>query len=211
MQETRQHILEILREHGEATVDDIVAHLQARMGKITAVTVRHHLNTLHEDDLITSPQIRHRSTPGRPQHVYRLTEKGRAFFPNNYRSLAQNLMEQLRTQLPPQSVNVILEGVASTMAQEAQIPDVPLPERLDCVADYLNSRGYSAYWVKHENGYLLHTENCPYHQIANKGSDLCEMDMRLIALLLKAVPRRVSHAVEGDSSCSYLIPEALAE
>ena len=81
MQETRQHILEILREIGQATVDDVVRALCERRGEITAVTVRHHLTRLQEDGLITAPELRHRNTPGRPQHVYKLTEKAQQHFP----------------------------------------------------------------------------------------------------------------------------------
>jgi predicted ArsR family transcriptional regulator len=208
MQETRQHILEILREHGEATVDDIVAQLQQRRGKITAVTVRHHLLRLQEEDLITEPQLRHRSTPGRPQHVYMLTEKANAHFPNNYQRLAVGLLEQIRATLPPQSVNVILEGVAQGMAHEAQIiPDIPLNQKMDLAVEYLNGRGYNAFWEKADGGYILHTGNCPYHEIAKSNGTLCDMDMRLIATLTGIVPRRVAHIVEGDSTCAYMLPE----
>ena len=92
MQQTRRHILDILKAQGEATVDEIVEALQTRRGKqITAVTVRHHLTRLQEENLITAPQMRHRSTPGRPQHVYSLTQKAVAQFPNNYQQLASGL------------------------------------------------------------------------------------------------------------------------
>jgi predicted ArsR family transcriptional regulator len=70
MQQTRRYILDILKTRGEATVDEIVEELQERRGKdITAVTVRHHITCLQKDDLIASPQLRHRDSPGRPQHV----------------------------------------------------------------------------------------------------------------------------------------------
>lgn len=206
MQETRQHILDILKERGEATVDDIVDALQKRRGTITAVTVRHHLARLQEDDLITTPQLRHRNAPGRPQHVYTLTEAAKAFFPNNYQPLATHLVEQITTQLPSQQVNVIFEGVADRMAAEAGIPDVPLPQRLELVVEYLNRHGYNARWEKHPDGYLLRTTNCPYHHVAQEGTVLCDMDMRLVASLLGIVPRLQSRMSQGDLACSYVIP-----
>ncbi|MBZ0289586.1 MAG: helix-turn-helix domain-containing protein [Anaerolineae bacterium] len=97
MQRTRRHILNILHERGEATVDEIVTELQNVRGKdITAVTVRHHLTKLQEDGLITSPQMRHRSTPGRPQHVYALTDRALGQFPSNYQRLAASLLQGMR-------------------------------------------------------------------------------------------------------------------
>jgi predicted ArsR family transcriptional regulator len=207
MQETRRHILDILRVHGQATVDDIVDELQKRRGKITAVTVRHHLTRLQEEDLITSPELRRRTTPGRPQHTYALTEKARSVFPNNYQRLATKLVEQLSQQLSADGVNVIIEGVALCMAGEAAIPDVPVRERMDVVVEYLNEHGYDARWENGDHGFVLHTYNCPYEQIAQAGNhSLCNMDMRLIASLLGVVPRRLARMADGDSACSYWIP-----
>lgn len=208
MQETRQHILEILKDRGQATVDDIVAELQQRRGAITAVTVRHHLNVLHEDDLITAPELRHRATPGRPQHVYMLTDKAKEHFPNNYQPLTNALLEQITLQFSEPQVNVILEGVAGRMAQNAQIPDGLLPQKLDRVVQYLNTHGYNAQWQSHPEGYVLETTNCPYHHITTANPMLCEMDMRLVASLLGVVPRLMARSSRGDDKCAYLIPGA---
>ncbi|MDX2160583.1 MAG: hypothetical protein SF162_04580 [bacterium] len=206
MQETRQLILDILQQRGQATVDDIVGELQTRRGSITAVTVRHHLNILQKEALITSPELKRRTTPGRPQHTYTLTEKAKALFPNNYQRLAAGLLEELQKRLPPDGVNVILEGVALRMATDADIPDVPFDQRLQRVVDYLTSSGYEAYWEPAPDGFILHTANCPYHQVARENSSLCEMDMRLVSTLLGVVPRRMSHRALGDATCSYFIP-----
>jgi len=206
MQETRRFILEILRRRHQATVDDIVEELQARRGTITAVTVRHHLKLLQEEELITSPDLRRRASPGRPQYVYALTEKAREYFPNNYQRLAEGLLEELQKRLPPEGVNVILEGVADQMADEAFIPEGKFADRLDAVVDYLTERGYEAHWERSAEGYVLCTSNCPYHHISQDMPMLCEMDMRLVSSLLSVVPRRLSHMTEGDETCSYLIP-----
>ncbi len=212
MQSTRQHILEILRSRGQATVEDIVTDLQRRRGAITAVTVRHHLLRLQEEDLITSPELRRRSTPGRPRHVYALTEKAQDTFHNNYQRLAASLLQQLQKTLPPAGVNVILEGVADQFADELILPSPLLAngamsERLTLVVEYLNQQGYDARWEATDGGYTLHTANCPYHQIARETVALCEMDMHLIARLLDIVPRRVAHMAQGDTSCAYFIPQ----
>ncbi len=213
MQETRRTILDILRRHGQATVDDIVAELQKRRGNITAVTVRHHLKLLQADDLITSPELRRRSSPGRPQYIYALTEKARDTFPSNYHQLAAGLLDQIQKALPPEGVNVILEGVADQMANDANIPEGDLAERLDVAVDYLTDRGYEAYWEETDEGYVLYTSNCPYHHIKlDEGSaSLCDLDLRLVASLLGAVPRRLSHVPQGGETCSYLIPEKVTD
>lgn len=101
---------------------------------------------------------------------------------------------------------MLFEGVAERMAQEAQIPDLPFEERLRLVIEFLNDQGYQAYLEKTEQGFVLHTSNCPYHHIDDKQTTLCEMDMRLVAILTGVVPRVLTRVSGGDMTCSYLIP-----
>lgn len=209
MQETRKQILEVLNHRGQATVDEIVTDLQERRGdQITAVTVRHHLTRLQKDNLINCPEIRHRNKPGRPQHVYVLTEKAHQHFPSNYQAVTLGLLTQIRKQLPPDHINVIIDGMADDMAAAADIPDLPLRERLNLVVEYLNAQGYDAHWETQDADIILHTSNCPYHEVSKHDEALCRMDMRLIASLVGIVPRRVERISDGNLTCSYLFPQA---
>ncbi len=206
MQQTRRHILEILKERKEATIDEIVTALSERIGKITAVTVRHHLEILRGDGLVAAPAVRRRSAPGRPQYVYTLTERAADQFPNNYQGLASGLLEQLKSQLPAAQVNQILNGVAEAMAEDAMVPDAPLETRLDHAVAYLDRHGYTASWSQNGQGLILSITNCPYEQVSCSSPELCKMDKRLVDSLVGVTTRRISHQIEGDEACSYLIP-----
>jgi predicted ArsR family transcriptional regulator len=207
MQPTRQLILQLLRERGATTVDEIVAELHEQHGKdITAVTVRHHLSLLQDEELITSPELRRRTSPGRPQHLYTLTSKAHDLFPNNYERLALGMLQQIEQLLPPSSVNVIFEGIAVSMAAEANLGGLPLAERIVLAVDYLNDHGYDAHFSPTDEGYILYTRNCPYHAIAGQTHAVCDMDMRLVASLLGTPPRLLSRANDGDETCSYFVP-----
>ncbi|MFQ3536879.1 MAG: ArsR family transcriptional regulator [Aggregatilineales bacterium] len=212
MQQTRQHILEILRERGQATVDELVKALHTRIKHhITGVTVRHHLDILRSEGLVTEPKVRRTGAPGRPQYVYALTEKARAQFPNNYHHLMQHLLQQLKARLASSQVNVILEGVADQMVVEAGLSDaalngIPMSARLDHIVDYLNGHGYEASWESTPEGYILRTRNCPYHHLTAEHDELCAMDMRLISGLLGVVPHRLGRIAKADDNCAYLIP-----
>lgn len=208
MQETRRQILEILFDEGKASVDEIVENLRQRRGdKITSVTVRHHLTKLQDEGLVSEPLTLHRSSPGRPSHIYELTNHGSSFFPNNYQQMTGELIKQMTSTLPNTTVNVILEGIATDMAEEAEVPPGSLADRLESVVYFLNKKGYDARWEKDTNGYILHTQNCPYHHIAQDNSNLCELDMKLISKMLGVVPRLQSRISTGDETCSYLIPD----
>jgi DeoR family suf operon transcriptional repressor len=207
MQVTRRQILEILFENDHATVDEIVTCLRKRRGdKITSVTVRHHLARLQEEGLVSEPMMSHRSSPGRPQHIYELTNQGTSFFPNNYEEMTAQLLGKMSNTLPEAAVNVIIEGIADDLANSATIPEGNLRERLKAVVEYLNSKGYEATWETDGEGYILHTQNCPYHLAAQSNESLCQLDMRLVSKMLGIVPRLRSRITQGGDTCSYLIP-----
>ena len=207
MQQTRRHILEILKEHKEATIDEIVSSLSDRIGKITAVTVRHHLEILRGDGLVAAPAVRRRSAPGRPQYVYTLTERATDFFPNNYQGLATGMLEQMKQQLPPVQVNQILEGVADAMADEAGIPDASIEVRLDHTVTYLTNQGYTATWQPTSEGPVLTISNCPYDHMSCQNPELCRMDEKLVRQLVGADPQRLTWQTQGDEACTYIFKQ----
>ncbi len=205
MQQTRRHILDILKERKEATIDEIVTALSERIGKITAVTVRHHLEILRGDALVAAPTVRRRSAPGRPQYVYTLTERAADQFPNNYQGLASGLLEQIKNQLPPTQVTQILEGVAENMAGDALVPDGPIEVRLDHAVAYLKEHGYTANWARNNGSHVLAITNCPYEQVTCSNPELCKMDKRLVDTLVGSSTERINWKQDDDEVCSYLV------
>jgi DeoR family suf operon transcriptional repressor len=211
IQETRRYILDILKTNGDSTVDEIVISLHEMTEKhVTAATVRHHLDILQKDGLVNAPTVRRRDTPGRPQYVYHLTEKARDYFPTNYANLASSLLSQIKGTLPLQSINSILEGVASDLSSQAEIPEGSLEERLDYVVEFLSEHGYQADWqeANGRDGYLLRTSNCPFERLSETHDEVCVIDIHLVTRLLGVMPRRLGRLADGDIACAYYIPRS---
>jgi predicted ArsR family transcriptional regulator len=202
MQATRRRILEILKEQGQATVDELSEKLN-----LTAVTVRHHLDVLRSEELVDPPVVRHRSTPGRPQYVYALTPRAAEYFPKNFDGLSNRLLDSMRCALDERQINVIFEGVTQRFVAEAPPagPTETLEQSLDRITAFLDRHGYVARWEKVPEGYVLHTSNCPYEGTAADYPELCAMDFSMMAALLGQRPERMGRLVEGCGSCSYLI------
>ncbi len=208
MQETRRAILQFLKENGAATVDELAEAL----GGLTTVTVRHHLDILRSDGLVADPVIRHRSTPGRPQYAYSLTEKASTHFPKNYCALAAKVLDEVRASQSPETLDAFFMSVANRLACQAPplVPGEPLAERLDRAVVFLDEQGYGAGWDQTPEGCLLHTNNCPYEGLAGNNPELCGMDLALVTSLLGHEPQRVSRVIEGAMTCAYLIPTSAA-
>lgn len=204
MQAKRQAILDYLKENGHAAVDELAEAL----GGLTTVTVRHHLDILRSEGLVSDPIVRHREARGRPQHVFALTEKASRHFPKGYDDLAAKMLAEVQTH-SPQLINVIFEGMAARISAEAPQPVAgeSVKKRLDRAVNFLNERGYVARWENAPEGYLIHTCNCPYEALAGSHPELCNMDMVLIGNLMGSVPQRVSRVADGATSCAYLFAE----
>lgn len=207
MQTTRKTILDYLKRNGQATVEEL-----AEVLGLTSVTVRHHLDILRTEALVSEPVVRHRNSRGRPQHVFTLTHQASEHFPKNYNQLAGAMLDELKAH-SPQLANVIFEGVALRLNAEAPRPatDDPWHERVERAVQFLNERGYVARWEQTSDGYLVHTSNCPYEALAGTHPELCQLDMVLIGNLLGVMPQRVSRLADGASSCAYLVREPPAQ
>ena len=201
MQVTRERILNILKEHGQTTVDALSEELG-----LTAVTVRHHLDILRGEGLIAAPNIRRRKTPGRPQYVYTLADKADSFFPKRYRHLSNLILDEVRAYLSPEELEQMMQDIGKRIASQANMPAKDgFENQIIAATKFLNELGYMARWEQRDNGdYLLRVANCPYEEVSHQDQQICTIDMTLLTHLLGVSPERISWSAQGDQDCSYL-------
>ena len=189
------------------TVEELAEQL-----KLTPVTIRHHLDILKGEGLVEVPEVRRRDAPGRPQYTFQLTSLAAAFFPKNYQSFTNLMLNEIRDSVPPEQMDRIMGGVATRMAAQAHIPgpEVATEVRMQSAVEFLNARGYVAEWKREENGsYVLYTHNCPYHEVSHENGELCSMDLRLVAQLLGTEPARREQLNTGGTCCSYVLSSSV--
>lgn len=206
MHAVRKHILEILKESGGATVAELAERLD-----MAPVSVRHHLDILQGDNLIKVGRIERTGSVGRPQQIYQLTDDADELFPNNFAVLAASMARQLKHILPREQVDAVFHSLADEMIAEVNVTELaalPLPERLDCVTDFLNDRGYLARWEPGADGgesYVLYKHNCPYAGMSGEHRELCMMDQMLIDRLVGVHCDRTASVANNDRCCTYRI------
>lgn len=207
MQATRQHILEILKQHGTATVEDLGKEL-----RLTPVTIRHHLDILRSEGLVQAPKVRRRDTPGRPQHVYSLTDAADNYFPKNYAGLADMVLQEVHGRSTPNEMDDFLTSVANRMAAEAPTapPGETLQQRMDRIVKFMNDKGYSTSYEQVDGGFLFRTLNCPYRDLAREHGDVCVVDQAMLRALTGQIPQRLDSIANGSPACVYLIKNAAA-
>jgi predicted ArsR family transcriptional regulator len=200
MQETRQQILTILKEKGQATVEALAGALA-----LTPITVRHHLSILLGEGYLTAQQVRRKV--GRPHYVYTLTDKASDLFPQGYHLLTERLLDEIKTMVGPDGTNVLLTRLADKLAASIgpQLGNGSLEERLDQAARLLVAEGFLARWEKAADGYIFYELNCPYRRVIKRHPEVCAMDQRFLSEVLRISVEKIDCIVVGGERCAYRV------
>ena len=200
MQKTRESIIQILKSRGQATVDELSQELE-----LTSVTVRHHLEILRHEGLVAPPQPLRRAGPGRPQHLYRLTDEASDLFPKNYDLLTTEVLREMTECLPPEEMDRALERIAERMARQASIPrDSDFSTQVEATVQFLNTLGFMATVEEVDNRFVLHIANCPYERVSRHRPEPCAIDTALLSQLLGDEVVDIEQDADPTGHCTYV-------
>ena len=99
---TKQRLLTILKKANDLTITEIMEHFT-----ISEIAVRKQLHELVQQGFVK--QQSHKQKLGRPYLTYDLTQKGHETFPNQYKSIPVELLEDLEELHGPQAVRALLD------------------------------------------------------------------------------------------------------
>src|SRR5689334_15097691 len=152
----------LLKNKGGLTVDSLGEALN-----VTRTAVRQHLATLERDGHVARSGTR--STGGRPQVLYVLTEAGQEQFARRYSWFADLLVGLLKEELGKDGLATKLRtigaGVATALQRRAA-PSAPLAERLGELGAAMGGLGYETESALQGRGRELVAHNCIFHQLA---------------------------------------------
>jgi DeoR family transcriptional regulator, suf operon transcriptional repressor len=200
---TREKILHTLLRQRQCTINELAKEVE-----INPISVRHHITRLEADGLVVSEEQRH--GVGRPRRVYLLSEAGLERFPTRYLRLTIRLLQQLKDHLPSEMVGKLFADMASEMAEDyaQSMPGVNLSieKRLDLVKDVLTNEGFNVEWEQKDDRYHIREISCPYIQVGQTHPEVCRVDQTLISSLLKVQVEKIHCVLDGDTHCTYVIP-----
>lgn len=185
MSQSDNSILELLRQHGTLTINEMIGLLG-----VTATAVRQKLDRLVASGLIQ----RHRQfagdgqhhVRGRPSFTYELTETGRRQIGNNLGDLAEVLWEEVCRIADPGVRATVLHGVTQRLAElyGDRISGNSLDERMGALAEIFAQRQIPVR-VERQNGLpVLNVHGCPYPDLAQHDRTICEMETELFSKLV---------------------------
>jgi DeoR family suf operon transcriptional repressor len=202
IQTRRQEILNILKQQGEATVDEL-----ATMLELTPVTVRHHLDILRAEGLVEAPAVRRRHGPGRPQYVYTLTPESANLFPQRYDVLANELLDEIKSAMNRDQVRGIFDHIVERRLKDAPLLDGTrlAGEKMDALVRYLSDKGFIAEWERTNGKWFLYASNCPYQNVAAEHPEICAVDHLVLQRMTGTDVHCVRRITDGAYSCIYEI------
>lgn len=203
---TRQMVLRTLKELEQATVNQL-----AEAVGIKPITLRHHLNVLQAEGLVTVEE--RRQPVGRPTYVYCLSQRAEGLFPRAYRLSVGHVLVQIRDNLSPGTMEMLVELITDGLVEEVrgQFSALPPEDRLPRLLELLEQEGFTARLHTADDGTQLLEYQCPYHPLGRQYPELCRLDETLIREAVNTAVKRGSCLLAGDSSCTFILPNHPSE
>lgn len=200
MKSTRDQILLTLLTYPRSTINEL-----AQAVGINSISVRHHLNSLQVDGLVTTEEERH--GVGRPRLVYILTESGVERFPTNYLRFTNRLIDLIKSKLPDQTTTMLFSQMGSNLAASytQRAKSLPMEQRIEIAIEALTKEGFIVDWEKKDDQFFIHEISCPYYHIGQSHPEICIMDQTLIANILAVPVERLRCLLDGESQCTYVL------
>ena len=198
--DTRTNIINLLKINGKMTINEVSTQLD-----MSSMGVRQHLNSLEREGLVE--YSRQKPSRGRPKYIYTLTEQAKEMFPESYKSLTIEVLEEAEDIGGENLVNQLFTKRMESQIQSytKRLQGKNLNKKVKELAKIRSEEGYMAKISKNGDNYSLVEHHCPISMIAKKYRILCETEKKLFQRVLGVEVKREHHLMCGSHKCSYYI------
>ena len=198
---SKSAVLTLLKRTPDASLAEVAAGLG-----ISKVAALGHLQRLETDGLVARSY--RAGKVGRPQVLFRLTDRGSAMFPRAYAEMSLCALEFIERRLGRPAVGELLSQRAGEVADRHwnRLKSGSLPLRVAELARLRTEGGYMAEVASRRRGTLeLQEHNCPILALARQYPEACETERKMFESMLKAKVEVSHRVVAGDPVCRFLI------
>lgn len=190
----RPRVLDALKTRGPLNVP----HLARELG-VNPTAVRQQLSGLQREGLIAMKVERRKV--GRPTHVWSLTEKAEALFPQAYGTMAVSVLRQVRAMDGEAKVARIFRERARELARRyrKRLAGLSRERKIAELARIREEEGYMA----RARGATLTEHHCPIAAVAREFPQACLFEHRLFETVLGFKIERAEHILSGGRACIY--------
>lgn len=200
---TREKIIYLLKKKGPLSIEALSGQLN-----VTSMGIRQHLLSLERKGYID--YVAKKQGIGRPAFLYRLTEKSQNLFPMAYDAFILDTFREIEKNDGHQKIEELFTWRKNRLLKDFQesLPEgKSLWDKLSAIAHILNNKGYLAELVDSNTHYDLKVFNCPIFRVSAEFRDACRFDLQMFQELVGKEVSREECLVNGDVSCTYIIPK----
>ncbi len=170
---------------------------------VTATAVRLRLSRLQSLGLVDRETIR--EGRGRPHHTYKITEQGQRQLGDNYSELARLLWSELQKIDEVEVRQRVTGRIRDAMVRQygANVRSSALSDRFAQLGVALSERGFSVEIGENDNLPILRENHCPYHDLAQQDSGICELEQQVFEQVLGVPLNLTSCCRDGDHCCEF--------
>ena len=203
---TKQNILRELLKKGQTTASELAKSLN-----ISSQAIRRHLNELETERLIEHEAVQ--TGMGRPQHLYRLSEKGKSLFPHRYGEFAVSFLDTLAETVGKERVGKVLakQWQRKAEAYRDRLGNGTIAERVSKLVQLRQEEGYMAELhqiTSSENKpeFIFTEYNCAISEVAESYPSVCGHELEMFAAILPDCSVERTHWInQGEHRCGYSI------
>jgi predicted ArsR family transcriptional regulator len=190
----RPALLDLLKIHGPANAPDL-----AKLRGVSLTAVRQQLAVLEREKLL---RVRVEKRPvGRPTHLYALSDKAEALFPQGYGPFALGLLRQIRDVDGDKKIDQLFARRTKALiaTYKKRLAGMTAAEKWRELARIRAEEGYMA----DSQGAGLREHHCPIAAVAKEFPQVCRMEKKLFEAVLGKPLDRSDHLASGGRACVY--------
>lgn len=192
---TKEKILVVLKKAHESSMKDIMEFFD-----LSEIAIRRHLRDLIRQKLVSEQSVKQEI--GRPYKVYRLTQKGHDIFPNQYKQLPLQMLQDIEELYGEDLVKKLFDKRKEREIEQfsSQINANNFNERIKQLVNLQTENGQMIELNQVENGYEIINYNCPIYNIASSYVHVCTNEKEVLE---RVFPNSeiVSHKKIADGYC----------
>lgn len=198
MDRRKDAVLSFLKARGQASLAEVAAHLElSKQGALR------HLDPLLAEGLIARADEVH-SRPGRPEHVFRLTEAAAEHFPHSHRQLATELVRFMGAEGLERFFAERAERTEAMLA--AELAGLSFEQKVKRIGELSAANGHMTEVLDNGDGsYAIRHGNCPIADVAAETGHPCHREQAMYGRLLDAEIERTTWMANADAACTYVI------
>lgn len=206
-----QSFLTTLHRHEPVTIQDL-----CEATGVTATAVRQRLVRLHAEGLVRRQLARQER--GRPHYTYTITSEGLKLLGDQHGEMAALLWREIMLIEHPEVKRRILASVRQTLVERfgTSAQGEPLAERMQGMCHTLAEFGFDMEYLPASSATgsedqkqtllpVLREYNCPYHEIAEETTTICEFEQSVFAEMLGVPVELAACRLNGNRCCEFQV------